>query len=653
MRLKTNIFLWVSLATVLPLTLLVLGATAYSERIYREKVIGEVNASLNSVIAEIDRRLRVEREMVLALTEAPAMRRFFPVLEKAAIGEVHAEFSRRSDEFNAFLEAFQNIVPSLSTIRVLDRRGNTLLKVRNGRRSRTLYEGLEHFPYAEEELQNEPFRQRLQALIPDEVAFTLLPQTYEEQGAASTLPLLDAVVPLVGDGQVVGYLAASLRGEQIDRILDFTPRLHNGRLFIAELNPDEPERDGIILYDDTASLRFADNKSPPARIQDMASGRLRSAVHYQQFGAVESPDGRAVIHYMEYLPYPSQLVSWVVATRIDMDQIAAPFERIRWGIWLFAGVALLLSLAMASYGTRRLAGPVIELAHGLKAYADGDRTVRVAARGGDELRQLEASFNYMAETLERAHEERDRAQRMMLQSAKLASLGQMAAGIGHEINNPLNNILSLAKLMERGLPAGDERLRKDVASLREEALRATRIVRGILDFARQMPPQYSRFEVRPWVEESFVLVERIAVEKAVTLAYRLDADEHVIDGDRGQLQQVLANLLLNAIDASPAGGTVTVEVRAGEAELTLLVHDRGGGIEPATLDRVFDPFFTTKPVGEGTGLGLSISLGIVQRHGGQLAVTSNPEGGVTAAVTLPRAPVSPPDTERADAGLMP
>ncbi|HEX6174624.1 MAG TPA: sensor histidine kinase, partial [Candidatus Binatia bacterium] len=114
MRLKTNIFLWVSLATVLPLTFLVLGATAYSERIYREKVVGEVNASLNNVIAEIDRRLRVEREMVLALTEAPAMRRFFPVLERAAVGEVHAEFSRRSDEFNAFLEAFQNIVPSLS-----------------------------------------------------------------------------------------------------------------------------------------------------------------------------------------------------------------------------------------------------------------------------------------------------------------------------------------------------------------------------------------------------------------------------------------------------------------------------------------------------------------------------------------------------------
>ncbi len=652
MRLKTNIFLWVSLATVLPLTLLVLGATAYSERIYREKVVGEVNASLNSVIAEIDRRLRVEREMVLALTDTPAMHRFFPVLEKAAVGEVHVEFSRRSDELNSFLEAFQSTVPSLSTIRVLDRLGNTLIKVRRGRRSRTLYEGLEHFPYAEEELQNEPFRRRLQAFMPNEVAFTLLPQTYEEQGTVSTLPLLDAVVPLVSDGQVIGYLAASLRGEQIDRILDFTPRLHNGRLFIAELNPDEPERDGIILYDDMASLRFADNKSLPARIQDVADGRLRSAVHYQPFGAVESPDRHTVIHYMEYLPYPSQLVSWVIATRIDMAQIAAPFERIRWGIWLFAGVALLLSLAVASYGTRRLAGPVIELARGLKAYADGDRAVRVVARGADELRQLEASFNYMAETLERAHEERDRAQRMMLQSAKLASLGQMAAGIGHEINNPLNNILSLAKLMDRGLPAGNERLRKDVASLREEALRATRIVRGILDFARQLPPQYSRFEVRPWIEESVALVERIAREKEVTLEYQPDS-ECVFDGDRGQLQQVLVNLLLNAIDASPAGGTVAVEVQAGEATLTLLVHDKGGGIEPVALDRIFDPFFTTKPVGKGTGLGLSISLGIVQRHGGQLVVTNNPEGGVTAVVRLSRAPALPPGTERADVDLLP
>src|SRR5690606_11585255 len=123
------------------------------------------------------RRLGVEREMVLAPGEAPVMRDLAPVLELAAAGKRHPEFDQRSDRLNAFLEAFQNIVPSLSTIRVLDRHGNTLVKVRGGRRSHALYESLEHFPYAEEELENEPFRQRLQALAPHEVAFTLLPQT--------------------------------------------------------------------------------------------------------------------------------------------------------------------------------------------------------------------------------------------------------------------------------------------------------------------------------------------------------------------------------------------------------------------------------------------------------------------------------------------
>ena len=652
MRLKTSIFLWVSLATVLPLTLLVLGATAYSERLYREDVTREVGSNLNNLVAEIDRRLRVEREMVLALADAPAMRDFAPVLELAAAGELHPEFGQRSDRLNAFLEAFQNIVPSLSTIRVLDRHGNTLVKVRGGRRSHALYESLEHFPYAEEELQNEPFRRRLQALAPHEVTFTLLPQTYEEQGRASNLPLLDAIVPLVRADAVVGYLAAGLRGDQIDRILDLAPRVHDGRLLIAELNPDEPERDGIILYDDMASLRFADIKSLPMRIHDMTDGRLRSAVRLQPVGSVESADHRTVIHYLEYFPYPNQLVSWVVATRIDMGAISAPFARIRWGIWLFAGVALLLSLALARFGARRIAGPVTELAYGLKAYADGNRDVRVAARGTDELRQLETSFNYMAETLERTQEERDRAQSMMLQSAKLASLGQMAAGIGHEINNPLSNILSLTKLMERGLPEDDRQFRKDLESLREEALRASRIVRGILDFARQMPPRYTHFEVRPWIQESLALVERVARDKGVGLECRL-AEDCAIDGDRGQLQQVLINLLLNAIGASEPGGRVVVEAEHDAAALVLRVRDGGSGMAPEVLDKIFDPFFTTKPVGAGTGLGLSISLGIVQRHGGQITVANEPEGGVTATVVLPRASAPPALDDRRTADTAP
>jgi two-component system, NtrC family, sensor kinase len=635
LRLKTNIFLWVSLATVLPLTVLVLGATGHSERLYRGELTREIHAGLDGIVAEMDRRLHFDRGVVRALAEAPAMRAYVPVLEHAALGERHPRFDEHTAELNEFFEAFQRIVPSLATIRVLDASGNTLVKVSNARRSRTLYEGIERFPYAEEELHDPAFLSRLGQMPPDEVAFTLLPQTYEEQGRVDNLPMLDAVVPLGSWGHVTGYLAVTLGGDPIDRILDLAPRLHSGKLLIAELNLEQRERDGVILYDDVAALHFADAKGLPLRLRDIAGGRLAGAVHRQPQGMVVSPEDATEVYYQEYLPYPSQLVSWVVATRIDTAEIAAPFNRIRRGIWLFAAVALVLSVLVASAGARRLCGPVTTLARGLKDYADGSRDLRVHTGGAEELRQLQASFNYMADTLERARRERDRAQSLMLQNAKLASVGKMAAGIGHEINNPLSNILSLAKLIERALPEGEEGLRRDLGSLREEALRASRIVKAVLNFARQVPLQPVRFEAGHWLTETLELVRSAAQARAVSLQHSAPAG-CILEGDRGQLQQVLVNLLLNAVDASPPGGRVVVEIAERDAERAICVRDRGSGIPAEILDQVFDPFFSTKPVGAGSGLGLSISLGIVERHGGRLSIENNPDGGATATIVLPR-----------------
>jgi two-component system, NtrC family, sensor kinase len=638
MRLKTGIFLWVSFATVLPLTLLVLALTSYSERLHRSEVTRELQSSLTSTTAEIDRRLRFEREVVRALADAPAMRQYIPVLESAGVGERHERFYVLTHQLNSFFEAFQQIVPSISAIRVLDGDGNTLVKVENGRRSRTIYEGLAPFPYAEHELHDEAFRARLGELAPGEVAFTVLPQTSEMRGRASTLPMLDAVVPLGGWGHVTGYLTASLGADAIDRILDLAPRLHNGRMLIGELNLEQRERDGVLLYDDATARQLSDAATGDRRLQDIAGGRLAAAVHRQPQGMVTSPDGRTEVHYLEYHPYPNQLVSWIVATRVSRAAIAAPFNRIRQGILLFAGVALALSLVVASYGARRLAGPVSGLARNLERYADGEQSLRATPGGAAELRQLAASFNYMADTLERARAERDRAQSMMLQSAKLAGLGRLAAGIGHEINNPLNNILSLATLIERGIPADAVRARDDLSSLREEALRASRIVRGVLNFARQMPIQYEQFEVAPWIEETVQLVSRVARDHDVRLEAQT-APGCRLEGDRNQLQQVLVNLLLNAIDASPAGARVWVCVTEEAESVAIRVRDEGPGLPDEVKDQIFDPFFTTKPVGVGSGLGLSISLGIVERHEGSLAVSNHPQGGVAATVLLPKVAV--------------
>ena len=217
----------------------------------------------------------------------------------------------------------------------------------------------------------------------------------------------------------------------------------------------------------------------------------------------------------------------------------------------------------------------------------------------------------------------------------------MAAGIGHEINNPLNNILSYSKLLTRNLEqmatldtTAREQLLDDLQALREETLRASEIVKGILNFARQVPPRYSRFQVQPWLEKTLKIVHQAARSRQVNLLLENDyAGE--LEGDRGQLQQALVNLLLNAIQASPANTTVSLTTHAADGRLIIKVCDEGTGISESSLDNIFDPFFTTKPEGEGSGLGLSISLGIVERHQGHLDIRNNPQRGVTARLSIP------------------
>lgn len=222
---------------------------------------------------------------------------------------------------------------------------------------------------------------------------------------------------------------------------------------------------------------------------------------------------------------------------------------------------------------------------------------------------------------------------MMLQSAKLASIGQMAAGIGHELNNPLNNILSYTKLLVRNAK-DDEALQRDVHSLREEAVRASEIVKGILNFARQVPPQYSQFNVNEWLENTLALVQQTARGKAVELVIK-SGYKGLLEGDRSQLQQVMVNLLLNAIQANSRNSRVIIETVMQHDLLHVRVIDEGEGIDESVLDKIYDPFFTTKAEGDGSGLGLSISLGIIERHHGTLDIRNNDGVGVTATITLP------------------
>jgi two-component system NtrC family sensor kinase len=227
--------------------------------------------------------------------------------------------------------------------------------------------------------------------------------------------------------------------------------------------------------------------------------------------------------------------------------------------------------------------------------------------------------------IQESMEAQRQAEMQLVRSARLAAVGEMAAGVAHELNNPLTTVAGFIELVLDELPE-DASQRQDLELVLREAKRARGVVRRLLDFSRPTDNLRIRTDLNELVSEVLTLVQHLIRTNGVTLQVELSEDLPWIAVDPNQIKQVLLNLVHNALQAMPRGGLLSVSTKLAEREaveyLTVTVRDNGIGIQPEHLERIFEPFFTTRPVGSGTGLGLSVSYGIVNEHGGILEVES-------------------------------
>ena len=299
--------------------------------------------------------------------------------------------------------------------------------------------------------------------------------------------------------------------------------------------------------------------------------------------------------------------------------------------------ATALSVGICCLLSGGLARPVHALVDATRRLAAGDLKQRVGPdKSTREIGELGSAFNQMAHALEERDQRlRLQAQEQILRSEKLAMIGRLAAGVAHEINNPLGSILLFSHLLLRKVPsAGTER--QNLERIAREADRCRNIVQGLLDFARQREPKAESLNINEVVLKPIALLENQAIFHNITVLKQLRPDLPPVLADGSQLQQVFVNMLANAAEAMDGEGTLTVDTRLAPSgdRVEVRFTDTGCGIPAENMARVFEPFFTTKDVGGGTGLGLSISYGIVQRHGGTITVQSRVGEGSTFVVSL-------------------
>jgi signal transduction histidine kinase len=352
----------------------------------------------------------------------------------------------------------------------------------------------------------------------------------------------------------------------------------------------------------------------------------------------------------------------LVAVFESIDDLSKAKQNILMSTVVAVGLMLLIVIPIYVLTVSMTIDPIRDLSRASKAVAEGNLEQYVPVRTGDEVGELSESFNQMVADLKKYRKELEQwnqtleervaqrgeqlaeAQAKLIQSTKLAAVGELAAGLAHELNNPLAGIYAFLQVLaetirERGFRnVSDEdakSFQQNLVYVEREIQRCKSIVGSLLTFARASEKNFVPLNLNDVIRDALGFMQSNLKKDNVRVETNLKENLPVVAGDASELQQVLLNIIVNARKAMPGGGTLSVSTETSGSIIRVAISDTGEGISPEIRDRIFDPFFTTRKEGEGTGLGLSISYGIIKDHNGEILVESTPGKGSTFFIVLP------------------
>lgn len=423
-----------------------------------------------------------------------------------------------------------------------------------------------------------------------------------------------AVPILASDGRPVAYLGGTLPGMRAHNFPQIAPHLAG---HVETFIVDEHGRPLWVSHPHTMVDYTVPLSTPLIGMPPGAHAHYRDRLGVPVFGTVSLIPG-----------YP-----WRFIAEMPEANAFGELQDLRDLSLILEVVFIVLLIATAWMVARDIVAPLRRLVDATRRVAKGDLDVRVVTRERDELGELARAFNEMTAALAQTTSRvRELHQREIERASQLATVGELASGIAHEIKNPVVGVSSGIDLVRRRV-GHDAMLTPILDEMTRQLARVQQALQELLTYARPATPSFAPVSGSHVVERAIRLVQPRAEQAGVHIAAHTDLALPYVQADEEMLHQAVVNLLMNAIEATPAGGTITVATRRAGNQLEIEIADTGRGIAAAVLDHVFKPFFTTRHT--GTGLGLSITHEIVHRHGGTVTLESREGAGTTVAVRLP------------------
>ena len=435
-------------------------------------------------------------------------------------------------------------------------------------------------------------------------------------------PRFHVVVALRRRGQVVGYMGGIIESSRLQAFLEIPPHLAGS---VHSIIVDEFGRP-LFVSDPAMGVDYM----RPHPISVQPGGRAAHGRYQDRFGAQVIASSASVLG-----------TPWTFVTEVPESAALGPLRTLRRTSAILEAVFVLLLALAAWFVARSIVTPVRKLAAAARRVAAGDMSARVDVHEADEVGELGAAFNEMTVALAQASASVKQLHQQQIERAQqLATVGELAAGVAHEIKNPVVGISNGLDLVQRRL-GSDPVISPIMDEMTRQIARIDAAVKDLLSFARPSTPTLAPVDPRRIVERALRLVEPGAANAGLHVDVKCQPNMPVALLDEELITQALVNVLVNAVQATAAGGKIIVRARATDHTVEFSVSDTGRGITPEDLAHIYKPFFTTRH--SGTGLGLSITRDTVERHGGRMQAQSRLGRGSTFTITLPLERVPAPE----------